>query len=628
MERWLEHTDNGTTPDEQARGRGWPARRHGPGPPLTPPVAGSEADGPPAATGLEETHAEPGAPLGAFVRCLGLWRAALRKWAATLGAFAREVGESGARAAGSRWPAAGGQLAEAVKGLGSADIAVPEGAAAVAPDRVTALMDASDAAEAAARALEGVAVVYLDPNVRLAATMGLSRTYSENVGSLARAARDAAAAAAELRREAATRAYAAGATFVGLLPADAVAGAYGAPTPRGGVATELYLGLLVCLRTGAAAVLLDAAKDTTLGCSPDAPAAAAAATRALAGYHPLQAMAYAPAVPEAPAPDTPAERAVDLTLPQARLAVVYDLGLLIDGRRARELGALVPATAGLSHRLVERLRSIRAVPLRPGAAGPVGHEGARTAREPEAALVRGAITVTTDGGNTVHALGPAGHVPPGGPWAPFAGARPRAEQYAAATAQLILRGLQADRDRGWTPDLRERYGAAVEGRGEREDACPPEATVGALVAEFRRALEAGPPADDAALRELVLPEAAPGDYVAAAVSRVADGLLEGRLRQCLGVPAPPAPYAAVEREARLSQLVHVTDAAQALRLRLRLAHRPQPEAFALPPAQRQEALLAAFRRAAEAALAGPPLACAPLTLKLYACLAARPGGPA
>jgi hypothetical protein len=351
-------------------------------------------------------------------------------------------------------------------------------------------------------------------------------------------------------------------------------------------------------------------------------------------------MAFAPSAPQGYASPSAAPQKlaggsppVNLALPQARLAIEYDLAPLIDRRRANDFGPLAPTTSGLNYRLLERLRTIRAVPLQRGTSA--------TADAPEPGrCLTGPLAVTTDGGFTTRTMSPPGfEAAPTLPgreeaWAPFAGARPRVGQYADVTARLILAGLQADRDQGWTPDLRMKYSAAVESRELPSGECGSDALLGLLVEEFGRAYDAGPPATEADFFELVV-GAGPGPdgYVVAALARAGNALLEGRLRQVLEAPNPQIPYAAVEREARLGQLLHTLDAAKGgsngpgLWRALKLAFRPDPEVFELSPARRRDAHLRHFRRLAAEALAGAatPLVCSPPSLKFYASVKVRPG---
>lgn len=607
------------------------AAKHAIRPPARPPAQQQKPASvpqPPSAP-APAALAASGARLGPIIGGLRLWRDALLAWVSALGAYEREVGESGGRAIGPRWGAAraavAGVASSLTPGPGPATLPDPDGAQAD-ETLLAALMAAGDVYEAATYRLDAAAGDYLDPNVQAAVVTGMSRTFSENLKGLARAVREAAVGAKARQREALSAATQAGAAFVSTLAVDTIVRVFGGAETRGGVATELYMSVLLCLKSARAAGLLEAAKGTSLGCPSDAPELAQADTLALAGYHPLQAMCYAPSAPSEPSPQDQGQEAgglLNLTLPQARLAVVYDLAPLLDRRRAQEFGPLASMASGLNYKVVERLRTIRASPVHPSElrgsslAGP---------------LAEGPVLVTTDGGATARKLGPARYPSSPGareaPWAPLAGAQLRVEAYNAATSALILERLRADRADGWTLDLRARYEAAVDDGSMPSGECGAEALVNALAEEFEKAYERDPPQTPRDFHALVVPEAPnPSDlqdYITAAVARIGNGLLEERLRRMLMTPSRRFPYAAVEREARLSQAIHSLDAARALGLRIKKAFRPDPEVFDLPPSQRKSALLRVFRRVAAAALADAPVHCAPPSLKLFAVTGVRP----
>jgi len=552
---------------------------------------------------------------------LTAWRTALGGLAAALRDYVREAGDSGPRALGSRWAAAVRELAAAEDSLPDDPAPPADGPA----DPLANLMAAGDAFEGAMLRLEEAAVVILDPNVQHAISAGMSRTYSDNVRSLLRAIAAAREATLAGRRGALAAATPAGAALAAGLSAAAVAAAYGRAAQqgdpqRGGVATELYVSALLCLGSPAAAALLGSAKDAALGGAADTRAAAEADTEALAEYHPCQAMGYAPVLSAAPK-GADGRGAVDISFPQARLAVSYDLAPLIDRRRALEYGPVAPATSGLNYRLVERFRTIRSEPVAAPAgpvaapAGPVAEPAGRPA------FIEGPLLVTADGGATVHRLGPAA-----GEWAPFAGAQPRVARYADASAAVILDRLRAEREAGWGEQMRAEYEAAVDSGLIPSGETSADAVADALAGEFERAYDAAPPADAREFRDLAVPETPrPGDYISAAVARLTGGALSARLRSALAQPSPRTPYAVVEREGRISQAILTLDVARGLWRRLKDAFWVDDEAFALPPVKRKETLLRHYRRLAADAAGAAPIYCAPPSLKLWAAGAATAG---
>lgn len=568
-----------------------------------------------------------------FQVALAAWHSSLLAYVAATRAYMHEAGEAGPRALGARWATAERAVGDAA--LLIADATLPArledtalGEREIAPELAT-LMSASDAAEAASRALDTAAGIALSPSVQAAALAGMSRTYSDRLLSLGRKVREAEQEVGVRRAGAAASAAAA------FLPLEvgAITAAYG--DGRGGVATELYISALRCRPGPEALALLELAKGAALGVAADTPAAAAADTAALAEYHPLQAMTYTPAA-WGPPREQAASSAANLSLPQARLSAVYDLEPLINRQRALTFGPLASTTAGLNYRLVERLRTIRTAVVpsahssmtrREGSAsGPLAELEHKGARQEDARALSGsnsaragALRATTDG-VTVREI-----AAPPGLWAPFAGSRPCVEAYAAASADIILAGIRDGRSEGWGLDLRERYESAV--RGELAAAaagvCSEGALIGALVAEFEVAYGRAPvpPASLDDFRSLVVPAAPnPGDYLCAAIALVGFSTLDERL-SALHMKPGPLPHAVIVREARVAQAIQAVDAGRKLWLRVKEAFRPEmmdPPMFALPAGQKKIALVAAFRRIATAAVQAGPVECMPSTLKLFA----------
>ena len=537
---------------------------------------------------------------------LAAWNTSLGVYSAAIRAYMREAGDAGPRTIGQRWSAAERLLAAAEGGLRT-PVAGDE------PQGLAALMAAGDAAEDASRALDSAAGIALDSNVQAAVLAGMSRTYSENLKGLGRGVLEAGLAARVRYREAAAAASAAGAAAGARLGVGAITAAYDEKPGRGGVATELYVSALLCRAAGGPGALapLETAKDAALGLAPDTPAAASADAAVLSEYHPLQAMSYAPAAFGPPRElKEGAPPATDLSLPQARLAVVYDLAPLVDRRRALAHGPLASMTTGLNFRLIERLRTIRAAPYKQAApASGLGRVG----------TLAGPLSATTDGKTVCEiAAGP-------GVWAPFAGGRPRVEAHSAASATIILAAIREDRADGWGLDLRERYENAVRGELLPSGECDETALIAALLAEFERAYDAAPPDDSRAFRDLVVPEGpGPGDYLCTAAARLGFAALDERLRALHVKPAAVrVPHAVVVREARITQAIQTVDVGRKLWNRVKDAYRPDPEAFTLPAGQKKAALMASFRRIATDAARAGPVDCSPPTLKGFAAAAPR-----
>ena len=580
-----------------------------------------------------DTESVGRAPVEEFNRVLAEWHEKLKTQLAAIRTLLREVGGVGPAALGRRWAEAVARIDSAAAILGGETIAVvvaptaatPTAAAPTAAAPTAAgLMSAGEGLERAATALDAAAVTVMDPAAQSSAITGMSRTYSENLKSFGRRALETGAAAHAARLHARHAAAGTGAiaargsdgapmTRAGL---DSLIGAYG--EQKGGeLATEIYISALLHVVATASADVVAAArrsledsKNFVFGLPLDDPAAAAADTAELAEYHPLQAMAYAPAALGAHTPGAhtampPAlpEGCVNLQFPQARLVVTYDIDPLIDRRRSLDFGPLATVTTGLNYRLVERLRTIRAEPR----AAP-----ATAASATSAATITGPLTVTIDG-RSPRTFEP-GHVS-GLAWAPFAGAPPRVEAYAAASASVILAGIREDRAAGWDFDTRVQYEKAVR-------AAPPvnvsEALASELVSQFEAVYDAAPPESPRDFRDLVVPkEPAPGTYICRAIVRLGSASVETRVRELhMRTSAPRVPIAVLSRDAWTNQMIQIVDANVRLWKSISGAFRNEVEAFDLSGIQRKAALMRAFRGiATEAAKAVPVVA--PSSLKFF-----------
>jgi hypothetical protein len=586
-------------------------------------------------------------PALTFQDAMATWILGLKKHAAAIRACMREAEGAGRRILGTQWAQAGerldaaeGELAASAGELATiaGELAAGEAAAAAGElaGGLASRMAAADTAVGVARALGAAAAAALDPNVQAAALASMSHTYSDNLKGLARGVREAGHAAQEQCLEAGRAAAAAGREAGGRLEAADIKAAYEAAPGRGTISTELYVSALLrwaCRQGGdggnaAAVAALEAAKGSAFGLAADTPASAEADTAALAEYHPLQAMAFAPAgfTDEhelAPAGAPGARPAVDVSLPQARLTVVYDLAPLVDRHRALAYGPLASTVAGLNFRLVERLRTIRAAPFRPVAPAAADAAAARPA------LLATPLTVTTDG-RTGYEFAPRvwtqGAAARGDPlWAPFAGGRPRAAAHLAAEAAVILAAIRAGRAAGWRLELRAEYEAAVRSEALPTGECGEESLLAVLLEEFEKVYDAAPPEYPSDFRGLVAPPApAPGDYFCAAAGRIAGGALDEQLRALHFKPAAaPVPHAVAVRELRVSQAIQTVETGRKLWKRFGDAFRPDAEAFSQPPPLRKVALMGLFRTIALKAIRVGPVVCAPPSLKGYAIAAPR-----
>ena len=498
----------------------------------------------------------------------GEWKSAISALIDSLKPYLAEVGETGTHVLGTRWKAGIDRLSGAENTLG-----------AISPNAqgLASFMNSADQFENLTRELEESADTLLNPNVQNAVAVGLSRTYSDKIRTLA-----AATTAALLRvRECRDRVLASvSGNLWPSLSAGAISEIYSAKT-RGNIATEAYVSVLLCLRTPESLRLLEDAKSSALGQKPDTVDAATADTEALSKFHPCQAMGYVPVYRSDGAITD------DLTLPQARLSVVYDLGPLVDRKRAIEWGPIAATTSGLNYRLVERLRTIRATPI-----------SVNTGRStPSAAGVEGPVRL--------------GEVT-GSQWFPLAGPRPYVSAYADTTAEIIL-----DRLKG-ASSLVTQYETAIENETIPYGETSADVLVDALVTAFTLVYDEATVADAEAFRALVVTETPMADsYIGRAVARITGEQLSLRLRAALVHPDPGVPYAAVEREARISQAITTVDITRTVWRRIETTTKCRSQIFTLAPIRRRS-LLRHFKKVAIKAAESVLCMVERLHLKLFA----------
>jgi len=252
-------------------------------------------------------------------------------------------------------------------------------------------------------ALDAGAAAALDPALQEEAVGRMSRTFVEETGSKAARLREARAQAAKASHAAAAAVAGGWALRLAGGSPEEVSAAYfeKAETVSGAALYSAALKAWI-LRGVDVAAYVERAKNSALGVPPDSPAAIQRALEARAGLHPVQAMGVAFGLtPENGEARRRAAVSIDMTLPQARAAVRYDLAPLVDAQAAARFGPLASANSGLSYRLAERLQTIREEPLagrRPEAAPP-----AILAAQADSA---GAVVRTIDRAATLQELRP------------------------------------------------------------------------------------------------------------------------------------------------------------------------------------------------------------------------------
>jgi hypothetical protein len=547
-----------------------------------------------------------------FLESLAAWKNSSEAYLAAVRVYMDETGDSGLQIVGIQWSVAQRALESAEELF--RNIVIDGG-------RVAELMATGDAIECTVRLIDTAADIALNPNVQASVLVGMSRTYSENLNRFRNNILEAEVAVKAQHSEAIASASRAGAHAGARLTVEAITSVYNEKPNRGGLATVLYVSTLLYLASipasGPAALRqLEAAKDLAFGIAPDSPAAAAADTAALAEYHPLQTMTYTP-VAFGP-PHEPDGNMTDLGLPQARLAVTYDLTPLIDRKRALAHGPLANTITGLNFRLIERLRTIHVEPYLQQASSCQ----ANILVGPRVGTMTGPLLVTTNGLKARTVAPPPG----GGPWAPFAGSCPRVAARTDAEATMILAAICKDHASGWGLDMSVQYGVAVKRKNIPDGNCSEAVLLAALTSEFEKSYDENPPKNPHDFRNLVVPEPlALNNYLTAAISRVSFDTLDEQLH-ALHTRSTRArvSHAVTVRETRITQAIHTVNAVRELRKRFKSfkeAYCPDLEAFTAPADKKKAVVLKAFHRIAIDAVRTSPLECNPPTLKWFAIVA-------
>ena len=510
------------------------------------------------------------------------------------------VADAGLRIYGSKWPAALVQLREMCK----RDI--PN-----AQCKICDFLEQLIELDLRTISLCTIAQLMLDPNVYLAAATGMSKSFSDERRALLRSATGAMAELRLRMQLVLSLAAGAGSEFASAVPTGVSAPVVDSATHArlGEIGTEFYMGVLICateLAHPGAAAALAAAPGWALGLIPDTPRDAETASAALASYHPLQSLSSKIGGPILASVDS----AICLQLPQVQTAIEYNIQPLIHRPTAQLSGPLAMMTAGLTPRLIERLRTIRAVQ---------SEKSCGDVQLPALVPARTRVGVTVDG---VHVRGLAAAQAPS---APFAGARPTQLMHSARVAAAILDKAVAESSwmRGRTP-LVEFERAVMDTPGTPAG----DAVVSAVAAEFEALFDrSDPPKTARDFSDLAIGPAAaePDGYICRALMRLQSEALASGFRKWLAKPlAGRVPMAALERESHITALVQSADNARVIQRRIAdefaasgVATLAMERAAEKPLALRS-LLTGAVRAATAAALGTAPIFVSPPTLKLYA----------
>jgi hypothetical protein len=559
-----------------------------------------------------------------FVQSLDEWEGALTGASQSLLGAATHVESAGIAQYSSSWRSA---VATAAATAAAAVAEATASATTKPTDPLTALVTRAAAIEHRSLLITNASLIILDPNVYAAASAKMSKTFSsERRLDIEKAKRDIAAAAAAARK-ALSLAAAAGALLAEHWRAAAELYKRGCAGTfhHGEVVTELFMGVLTCATTACAAATLQAAPDCALGIPMDCEEAATMDSKFLAEFHPLQRMGgsipacFACLTNEAS--EVSEASIIDLSVGQALFDVAYDIAPLIDRKAAAKFGPVVNIQAGLNFNVVERLKTIQMAPRGNSASAKAGIDAGADAVTP----ANEAILVKVDQ-NSARVLSGAQ------PRAYFAGARPRAQKTADLLGGLI--GIKIAEEAAWGQGhaagstIRSEYNEHVKRIRAADVPCNTDALLAALTAALEQKL---PPAKDDSLgaglaldflRVATSDHAASADgYICQAVNAVNETQVQRRMQSALAQPAQRTPMGVLERELRLTYLLHSIDTAAVLYRRLR------PEVESMPIAaidwkkgapHIKLAFMALFRRAAERALAASEINCAPMSLKAYA----------
>lgn len=565
-----------------------------------------------------------------FLQSLDEWEGALTSASQSLLGAATHVESAGIAEYSSRWRAAVAAATTAAPTNATSDTSAPTSAPT---NQLTALVTRTAAIEHRSLLIANASLIILDPNVHAAASAKMSKTFSsERRLDIEKAKRDIAAAMAAARKSLSLAATA-GALLAEHWHAAAelykrgCAGSF----HHGEVVTELFMGVLTCAKTEGAAVTLQAAPDCALGIPADSVEAASTDSKFLAGFHPLQRLGGSipscfagEASKASEASEASKASIINLSIEQALFDVAYNITPLIDRKAAAKFGPVVNIQAGLNFNVVERLKTIQ-MALRRTDSVLTDSVRADSVRADVLTPANEAILLKVDQNGARELSGAR-------PRAYFAGARPRAQKSADLLGELI--GIKIAEEAAWGQGhvagstLRGDYNEQVKRIRALDAPCNTDALLAALITALEKKL---PPAKDDSLdagvaldflRIATSDHAASADgYICQAVNAINETQVLHRMQSALAQPVQRTPMWVLERELRLTYLLHSIDTAAVLYRRLR----PEVESIPISTIDWKKgaphikiAFMALFRRAAERALAASEINCAPMSLKAYA----------
>lgn len=462
------------------------------------------------------------------------------------------------------------------------------------------LMNISDIAVDASHMLNIAASTLLNYNTII--NYGMSHTYSENLKILKRNIQDTESATKLIYKKVIDIAGAVGFKLSENIDIKTITKIYNEKLDgRSSISAELYVNTLIGrIKYEPNTSTLETAKDLAFGLPLDNIQNATIDASTLSEYHLLQTMTFTPlnflTIPETSTP------VYDISLPNTKIAVTYNILPLIDRKHALTYGPIANMKSGLNYKLIERLQTIYTKPYK-----------ASSEKVPRLfAPITGPLIVTTDGTTQLQVLKDK-------TWAPFAGSRSRVEAYSNAQSVIILDGIKNDNWRDTT--IREQYETAVKNKTLPSGECNTTNLLQILITIFERIYDETLPKTLQEFQNIVLPEHTPADYFCEAISFISFGTIDERIREMqIKTNSPKVPYETIRKELNVTHMVQTISAGQKLSKQFAAFYYCEKDVFKLSNNQLKIALMKHFKEIAQKALKEEPIECLPTTLKIYTLL--------
>lgn len=465
------------------------------------------------------------------------------------------------------------------------------------------LMSISDIAVDASHMLTMAADTLLNYNAVV--NYGMSHTYSENLKILKRNIQDTKNATKLIYKKVIDIAGAVGFKLSDIIDIKTITKIYNEKLDgRSSISAELYVNtLLGRIKHEPNTSALETAKDLAFGIAFDNIQTATIDASTLSEYHLLQTMTFTPfnflTRPETSTP------VYDISLPNTKLAVTYNILPLINRKHALTYGPIANMKSGLNYKLIERLQTIYTKPYK-----------ASSEKVPRIfAPITGPLIITTDG-TTQLQYEPAVKDKT---WAPFAGSRSRVEAYSNAQSVIILDSIKNDDWRDTT--VRLQYETAVKNKTLPSGECNATNLLQVLITIFERIYDETLPKTPQEFQNIVIPEHTPTDYFCEAISFISFGTIDEKIRELqIKTNNPKVPYETIRRELSITHMFQTISAGQKLSKQFTTFYYCEKDVFKLSSNQLKIALMKNFNAIAQKALKEEPIECLPTTLKIFTLL--------